>query len=55
VLTLYFAPHTCALATHIVLEEVGADYSAKRIDFAANQQARRNISRSIPRAACRRW
>jgi glutathione S-transferase len=38
VLTLYFAPHTCALATHIVLEEVGADYSAKRIDFAANQQ-----------------
>jgi glutathione S-transferase len=38
VLTLYFAPHTCALATHILLEEVGADYSAKRIDFAANQQ-----------------
>jgi glutathione S-transferase len=38
VLTLYFAPHTCALATHIVLEEVGADYSAKRIDFARNQQ-----------------
>jgi len=37
-LTLYFAPHTCALATHIVLEEVGADYSAKRIDFATNQQ-----------------
>jgi glutathione S-transferase len=37
-LTLYYAPHTCALATHIVLEEVGADYSAKRIDFAANQQ-----------------
>src|SRR2546423_3078833 len=37
-LTLYFAPHTCALATHIVLEEVGAGYSAKRIDFAANQQ-----------------
>ena len=37
-LTLYFAPHTCALATHIVLEEVGADYSVKRIDFAANQQ-----------------
>jgi glutathione S-transferase len=38
VLTLYFAPHTCALATHIVLEEVGADYLAKRIDFATNQQ-----------------
>jgi glutathione S-transferase len=38
VLTLYYAPHTCALATHIVLEEVGAEYTAKRIDFATNQQ-----------------
>jgi glutathione S-transferase len=38
VLTLYFAPHTCALATHIVLEEVGADYAGKRIDFATGQQ-----------------
>ena len=37
-LTLYYAAHTCSLATHIVLEEVGADYSAKRIDFATNQQ-----------------
>jgi glutathione S-transferase len=38
VLTLYYAPHTCALATHIVLEEVGAEYAGKRIDFATNQQ-----------------
>jgi glutathione S-transferase len=38
VLTLYYAPHTCALATHIVLEEVGADYAGKRIDFATSQQ-----------------
>jgi glutathione S-transferase len=38
VLTLYYAPHTISLATHIVLEEVGADYSAKRIDFSTNQQ-----------------
>ena len=37
-LTLYYAPHTCALATHIVLEEVGAAYAGKRIDFATNQQ-----------------
>jgi glutathione S-transferase len=37
-LTLYYAPHTCALATHIVLEEVGAAYTGKRIDFASNQQ-----------------
>lgn len=37
-LTLYYAPHTCALATHIVLEEVGAAYDLARIDFARNQQ-----------------
>jgi glutathione S-transferase len=37
-LTLYYAAHTCALATHIVLEEVGADYATERIEFARNQQ-----------------
>jgi glutathione S-transferase len=37
-LTLYFAPHTISLATHIVLEEVGADYTTVRIDFASTQQ-----------------
>src|SRR5471032_3320526 len=37
-LNLYYAAHTCALATHIVLEEVGADYTTTRIDFASAQQ-----------------
>ena len=37
-LTLYYAAHTCSLATHIVLEEVGAEYSTVRIDFAKTQQ-----------------
>jgi len=37
-LTLYYARGTCALATHIALEEAGADYRAERVDFAANQQ-----------------
>jgi glutathione S-transferase len=35
---LYYAPGTCALASHIALEEVGADYEAVRLDFKANQQ-----------------
>jgi len=35
---LYYAPGTCALASHIALEEAGADYSATRLDFKANQQ-----------------
>jgi glutathione S-transferase len=37
-LTFYYAPGTCALATHISLEEAGADYSAVRIDFRQTQQ-----------------
>ena len=35
---LYYAPGTCALASHIALEEAGADYTAERLDFKANQQ-----------------
>ncbi|RED48145.1 glutathione S-transferase family protein [Aestuariispira insulae] len=34
----YYAAGTCALATHIALEEVGADYVAVGIDFSKNQQ-----------------
>ena len=37
-LKLFYAAHTCSLATHIVLEEVGADYSTARIDFARTEQ-----------------
>jgi glutathione S-transferase len=35
---LYYAPHTCALASHIALEEAGAAYEAVRVDFAAKEQ-----------------
>ena len=35
---LFYAPGTCALASHIALEDAGADYRAERIDFKANQQ-----------------
>ena len=34
----YYGPKTCALATHIVLEYVGADYEAIKLDFRENQQ-----------------
>lgn len=37
-LTLYYAPHTISLATHILLEEVGAAYSTERIDFKKTEQ-----------------
>jgi glutathione S-transferase len=37
-LKLYYAPGTCALASHIALEEAGAKYEAVRLDFRSNQQ-----------------
>jgi glutathione S-transferase len=37
-LTLYYAPATCALASHIALEQAGADYRTERVDFKSSQQ-----------------
>ncbi len=37
-ITLHYAPHTCALASHIALEEAGAEYATVRVDFAAQEQ-----------------
>ena len=35
---LYYTPGTCALASHIALEDAGAPYEAVRISFKTNQQ-----------------
>jgi glutathione S-transferase len=35
---LYYATGTCALASHIALEEAGAEYSTVKISFATNEQ-----------------
>jgi glutathione S-transferase len=37
-LKLFYSPGSCALASHIALEETGAPYEAVRIDFAAEEQ-----------------
>jgi len=37
-LTLYYAPRTCALASHVALEDAGAPYQLKRLDFSQSQQ-----------------
>ena len=37
-LTLYYAAHTCSLASHIALRDAGASYQLKRIDFTATEQ-----------------
>jgi glutathione S-transferase len=37
-LTLYYAPGTCALATHLALEYAAAPYQAARLNFKEQQQ-----------------
>lgn len=37
-LVLYYAPDTCALASHVALEEAGANFSLRRIDLEKSEQ-----------------
>lgn len=37
-LTFYYAPGTCAFASHLALEYAGTPYEAKRLDFKQQQQ-----------------
>ncbi len=37
-ITFYYAPNTCALASHIALKDAGAEFDAMRIDFSKNEQ-----------------
>ena len=46
---LYYAPHTCALASHIALEHAGADYETRRIDFSRTEQRSPEYLRINPR------
>ena len=38
-LTLYYAPGACSMASHIVLEESGEKYEAKKVDLAGASSA----------------
>jgi glutathione S-transferase len=42
-LKLYYAPGTCALASHIALEEAGADYETVRLSFKNEDQKKPSI------------
>ena len=46
---LYYAPGTCALASHIALEEAGADYTAVRLTSRPTSSRARNISQINPK------
>jgi glutathione S-transferase len=50
VLKLYYAADTCSLATHIALEEAGADYSTVKVDFAKAQQRSPEYLKLNPKA-----
>jgi len=47
---LYYTPHTCSLASHIALEDTGAEYELRRIDFSKNEQQSPEYLRVNPKA-----
>ncbi|QDO97149.1 glutathione S-transferase [Ferrovibrio terrae] len=48
-LNLFYAAHTCALASHIALEEAGADYTLTRISFAGADQRKPDYLKINPK------
>lgn len=49
-LKLFYAADTCALATHIVLEEIGVPYETVRIDFSKDEQKKPEYLAVNPKA-----
>ncbi len=49
-LKLYYAPSTCALASHIVLEDVCANYMAIEVNFSREEQKSREYLGLNPKA-----
>lgn len=48
-LTLFYAPKTCSVASHIALELAGAPYEARFVDFANQEQRSREFLRVNPK------
>jgi glutathione S-transferase len=49
-LTLYYAPNTCALASHIALVDAGAPYALKLVDFGKTEQRQPDYLKVNPKA-----
>ena len=49
-MTLFYAPHTCSLASHIALEDAGADYTTVRMSFANDEQRKPEYLAINPKA-----
>ena len=48
--TLYYAANTCSLAVHIALEDAGAGYELRRIDFTSTEQQSPDYLKVNPKA-----
>jgi len=48
--TLYYAPNTCALASHVALVEAGAPYALKLVDFGKTEQRQPDYLKVNPKA-----
>lgn len=48
-LTFFHAPGSCALATHLALEQSGLAYTAKRVDFSKEEQRSEEFLRINPK------
>ena len=48
-LTLFYAPNTCSLASHIALEEAGAAFEARRLNFAEGDQRKPDYLKINPK------
>src|SRR3954463_10732669 len=48
-LKLYYAPGTCALASHIALEEAGAKYETVRMSFKSEDQKKPDYLKINPK------
>ena len=54
-LTLYYAPGACSMASHIALEETGAPYQTQLVNLAQGEQTNPSTRTASTRAArCRR-
>jgi len=49
-ITLYYAAHTCSLATHIALKDAGASYDLRRVDFGKSEQQSPDYMKVNPKA-----
>jgi glutathione S-transferase len=50
VMKFFFGPHSCALASHICLEEAGADYEGVRLDLVAGDQKKPEYLKINPKS-----